>query len=505
MAAQGSPGTGHSEPPVIFWFRQDLRLEDNPGLRAACASGRPLLAVYILDDETPGAWRMGGAARWWLHHSLKALGRELDKHGQRLLLRSGKAAEIVMRLVEATGAPAVYWNRCYEPYARQRDEQLKKQLKARGVEVRSFNASLLYEPWEILTDQGTPFRVYTAFWKRAQTRGQAPRSETAPRISANRPAVKSERLESWGLLPHKPNWAAGFEPLWRPGEQGAQQRLEQFLREAANDYREARDFPAQAKTSRLSPHLHFGEIGPRQIWHAVQEAVEQGQVQKAAAAKFLAELGWREFSYHLLYHFPSLPEEPLRPEFAHFPWRKSEQDLKRWQHGETGYPLVDAGMRELWRTGWMHNRVRMVVASFLVKDLLLAWQLGEAWFWDTLVDADLANNAASWQWVAGCGADAAPYFRIFNPVLQGEKFDPDGEYVRQWVPELAALPPEYIHKPWEAPREALEKAGVVLGKTYPQPMVDHAIARQRALEAFAQLKELRQAEAVQTRRADERQ
>lgn len=477
----------NSDKPVLLWFRQDLRLADNPALHAAVASGRPVLPVYILDDETPGAWRLGGAARWWLHHSLAALARNLGTLGAPLVLRRGEARRVVTDLVRDTGAAAVYWNRCYEPQAIARDETIKAMLKQDGIEARSFNSALLHEPWTVENKAGEPFRVYSAFWRACLARDEPEAPLPAPKALVPATA-ESDHLEDWALLPTAPNWAKDFEAAWTPGEDGARDRLTGFLDEAVNRYKAQRDRPDIAATSRLSPHLHFGEIGPRQIWHATQAAIAAGGASETSALKFLSEVGWREFSHHLLYHNRTLPEAPLRPEFADFPWHENGAALAAWQRGRTGYPIVDAGMRELWATGWMHNRVRMIVASFLVKDLLIPWQEGEAWFWDTLVDADLANNAASWQWVAGCGADAAPYFRIFNPVLQGEKFDPDGAYVRRWIPELAQLPAAHIHKPWLAPDAVLAAAGVTLGESYPTPIVDHGTARDRALAAFSRIK-----------------
>jgi deoxyribodipyrimidine photo-lyase len=467
-----------STSPLLVWFRQDLRLADNPALREAAATGAPVVPVYILDDETPGAWAMGGATRWWLHRSLDSLARDLGKLGLCLILRRGNAKTCLDALIAETKAAGVYWNRCYEPFAISRDKAIKADLEGRGLAAKSFNAGLLFEPWTIVSKTGTPFRVFTPFWKACLAAEPPPMPAPAPsRAAGPSKFPASDRLEDWGLLPAKPDWAGGFA-VWTPGEAGAQARLGAFVEKSLGGYAGLRDRPDIEATSRLSPHLHFGEISPRQCFHA-----------GAASPKFLAELGWREFSHHLLFQLPDLPETALRAEFRDFPWRDNKARLRAWQKGRTGYPIVDAGMRELWRTGWMHNRVRMIAASFLVKHLLQPWQAGQAWFWDTLVDADLANNSASWQWVAGCGADAAPYFRIFNPMLQGAKFDPEGIYVRRYVPELANLPDEHIHTPWEAPAEILAKAGVKLGVTYPKPIVDHGEARARALAAFQSLKE----------------
>jgi len=462
--------------PSIVWFRRDLRLADNPALAAAVARGGPVVPLFILDDAAPGAWRPGGASRWWLHHSLAALADGMEALGARLVLQRGDAGQVLADLVKATGAGAAYWNRCYEPWAVARDAAIKTELGEKGIEVRSFNGALLAEPWEVQTKSGTPFRVFTPFW-RALTAGlnvAAPLPAPA-KLSALDAEVASDALADWRLLPTAPDWAGGLREAWTPGEAGAQARLAAFLEDGLAQYAEGRDLPAEANTSRLSPHLHWGEVSPQQVWAALARA----EAPEKNAAKFRSELGWREFSTHLLFHNPDLPERSLRCEFDAFPWAPDEAVLRAWQRGRTGYPIVDAGMRELWATGWMHNRVRMLVASFLVKHLLQPWQDGARWFWDTLVDADLANNSASWQWVAGCGADAAPYFRIFNPVLQGERFDPEGAYVRRWVPELAGLPARFIHKPWQMPEPP---AG------YPAPIVALGAARQRALDAYASLK-----------------
>jgi len=469
-------------PTTLLWFRQDLRIADNPALARAAEAGRPLLCLYVLDDRTPGEHAIGGAQRWWLHRSLAGLDADLRKRGSRLVLRQGEAAAIVEQLARETGAAEVLWNRCYEPYAVERDGRLKGRLKALGIAAASSNGSLLVEPWDLQTGQGGAYKVFTPFWRALSAAyGNAP-PLPAPKTLPPAPEVASDRLDDWRLLPERPDWAAGFARHWTPGEASAQRRLTRFLDEGLTGYPEGRDRPDLAGTSRLSPHLHLGELSPRQVWHATRHRAEGGH-DEAAAEKFLSELGWREFSHHLLFHYPTLPERNWRAAFDGFPWHSDARALAAWQAGRTGYPIVDAGMRELWHTGWMHNRVRMVAASFLVKDLLLDWRAGAAWFWDTLVDADLANNAASWQWVAGSGADAAPYFRIFNPVLQGQRFDPAGAYVRRWVPELADLPDALIHQPWKAPRELLAKTG------YPGPIVDHKAARDRALAAFASIKE----------------
>ncbi|HEY1612850.1 MAG TPA: deoxyribodipyrimidine photo-lyase [Rhizomicrobium sp.] len=475
---------------ALLWFRQDLRLADNPAFSAAVACGLPLVPVYVLEDEDAGAWAPGGAARWWLHGSLTSLAKSLDHCGSQLVLRKGKAEDMIPALVAETGATSVFWNRRYEPWATARDARIKDALRKSGVEAQSFNASLLCEPWALKTQQGGPYRVFTPFWKALRARTHEPPSRAVPKhLKKPGSFPRSDALESWSLRPKSPDWAGGLRSLWHPGEAGAAARLRAFTGKHLGAYRDARNLPSVDGTSRLSPHLHFGEIGPRQIWHAVQlRAESSGDPVQSGAETYLSEIAWREFSYHLLYHFPHMPETPLREAFAGFPWANDAKKLRAWQRGQTGYPIVDAGMRELWTTGWMHNRVRMVVASFLTKHLRIDWREGEKWFWDTLVDADLANNSASWQWVAGCGADAAPYFRIFNPTLQGEKFDADGDYIRHWVPELAGLPAKLLHAPWTGSTVELALAGVVLGKTYPHPIVDHASARAKALSAYRELK-----------------
>ncbi len=479
--------------PVLVWFRRDLRLADNPALSAAAKGGRPIVPIFILDEETTGTRPLGGASRWWLHQSLAALAIDLSQRGVRLVLRRGPAAEVLNGLVAETGADAVFWNRRYDPASVARDRGIKRALTERGITVESFNASLLAEPWHVATKAGKPFSVFTPFWKALQDAVAPDAPLPAPeKIAGPAGPIAGNTLDDWRLLPTEPDWAAGFRPLWTPGEDGARQRFEDFRDQALADYADQRDIPSNPGTSRLSPHLHFGEIGPRQLWHAVRFWMERsGSRAETGGVAFLRELGWREFNYHLLFHHPAMPEKNVNASFDAFPWRDDADALTAWQQGRTGYPIVDAGMRELWLTGWMHNRVRMIAASFLVKHLLLDWRLGEAWFWDTLVDADRANNAGNWQWVAGSGFDAAPYFRIFNPVIQGERFDAAGAYVRRWVPELARLPDRYLHKPWDAPADVLAGAGLRLGETYPRPIVDHKAARQRALDAYAAIKKLR--------------
>lgn len=478
--------------PTLLWFRRDLRLQDNPALQAAVARGAPIVPVFLLDDADHGRWAPGAASRWWLHQSLAALEAALRQGGSRLVLARGGAREALRRLVNETGAGAVYWNRRYEPATVARDSAIKAEFAGAGLDVRSFNGALLHEPHEIANRQGRPFQVFTPFWRHCLTQPVAvPVKFRETRLAAPARWPRSLALEELELRPAKP-WDAGLAAAWTPGERAAAKRLAEFIADGMDDYAEQRDRPDVDGTSRLSPHLHFGEISPRQIWAAVRARAKDSGVfpPSRGASVFLAEVGWREFAHHLLYHFPRMPEEPLRAEFARFPWAEDPDGgrLRAWQRGRTGYPIVDAGLRQLWQTGWMHNRVRMIAASFLVKHLRRPWADGAAWFWDTLVDADLASNTLGWQWSAGCGADAAPYFRIFAPVLQGQKFDPDGTYVRRWVPELARVPATYVHAPWSAPADVLAAAGVRLGESYPRPIVDHATARAEALAAFKQLR-----------------
>ena len=464
--------------PALVWIRNDLRLADNPALTAAVDRGGPVIPVFIWPSEDEEPWSLGAASRWWLNRSLESLGADRESRGLRLIICRGSAEKTLADLVNTSGATAVFWNRRYEPSAISHDGTLKKNLRDRGIVAESFNGSLLYEPWTIRNGSGRAYCVFTPYWRACQTRSVAPALSDAPsKLHAAEVWPRSLHLSELNLEP-KVDWASGLKETWQPGETGAKDQLRRFREQALAAYSVGRDRPADTGTSRLSPHLHFGEISARQVRQAILE------IGGPASEVYLRQLGWREFAHHVLYHQPESPSQPLRTEFAAFPWRHDSKSLIAWQQGKTGYPLVDAGMRELWHTGWMHNRVRMVAASFLVKHLLIDWQEGASWFWDTLVDADLANNTLGWQWSAGCGADAAPYFRIFNPVLQGEKFDPAGAYVRRWVPELAAMPDVFIHKPWKAPASILGAADVTLGRSYPNPIVDHAFARARALSAL---------------------
>ena len=468
---------------AIHWFRQDLRITDNPSLETA-AEFDAVLPIYILDDENSQEFKMGSASRWWLHNSLQSLNESLDG---KLSIYSQNPEIVIQELLKKYEVKAVFWNRCYEPWRIDRDIDIKAYLDDKNIENKSFNSHLLWEPWNISKDDGTPYRVFTPYYKKGCLNAEEPRLPSKNlKIDTIFYDLDCEQIDTLDLLP-RINWYSQIQEAWKPGEEGAQKRLDQFLEQGLLDYKEGRNFPFKENVSRLSPHLHFGEISPNEVWYQAKTKESVSGIQKSLE-HFLSELGWREFSYYLLYHFPSLPKQNFQAKFNKFPWIKNESFLESWQKGETGYPIVDAGMRELWQTGYMHNRLRMVVGSFLVKNLLIDWREGEDWFWDCLVDADLASNSAGWQWVAGSGADAAPYFRIFNPVTQGLKFDPEGEYTKKYVPELKLLPNKFLFNPWEAPKEILEKAGIELGKDYPEPIVDLKYSRELALEAFGKTK-----------------
>lgn len=479
--------TDQGQGPVVVWFRRDLRLTDNQALAAAAETGRAVIPCYIFDAESVLA--PGTAARWWLYHSLAGLARDISLRGGQLVVRAGDAAEELRRLAAETGACAVYASELPTPQAREIDDAVASGLRHAQIRFERLPGSLLFGTDPVRTKNGTPFRVFTPFYKAclALPDPGMPRSVPGPMRFYDRP-LRVDELDSLALVPVSPNWAHEFGQRWHPGEAGAAKGLERFLEAGLGDYPESRDRPDLESTSMLSPHLAFGELSPRQAWYAVQSRSVAAPELGPGAQAWLRQLVWREFSYYLLSHWPRLPAEPLRQEFAEFPWADDREGLTAWQQGRTGYPLVDAGMRELWETGWMHNRVRMVAASFLVKDLLIPWQCGARWFEDTLLDADVANNSASWQWVAGCGTDAAPYFRIFNPVAQGRRFDPAGSYVRRYVPEIASLPDKYLHSPQAATGAVLEKANLVLGRDYPRPIVDHADARRRALAGYASMR-----------------
>lgn len=480
--------SSQNEPkPILLWFRKDLRLDDNHALQAAAISGRPVIPVYIREPEANGCGPLGAAQEWWLHHSLAALQKSLHELGSKLALRNGDALVAIEKLIEETGAEAIVWNRRYDPAGIAMDIKVKKALRDAGMEANSFAGQLLHEPSRLRTGTGTPYKTYTPFWRALEQSGEPPFPIDAPaKLDAPSHWPQSDSLGSWSLLPTKPNWASSFADIWTPGEAAARERLDDFIEAALDGYAVDRDFPDRPATSLLSPHLALGEISPARIWHATRGLSEK--IPTDNIVRFRKEIAWREFCYHQLFHFPKLNSANWNDRYDDFPWRLDGEFFNRWRRGQTGYPIVDAGMRQLWRHGWMHNRVRMIVASFLIKDLLINWREGEAWFRDTLVDADPASNAANWQWVAGSGADASPFFRIFNPVLQGEKFDPDGGYVRTFVPELADLDSKYIHRPFEAPENVLQRAGITLGEHYPLPIVDHAVARRRALHAHASLR-----------------
>ena len=467
-----------------MWFRQDLRLNDNPAIIEANNSGLKILPVYILDDINSSNWKIGSASRWWLNESLKKLNDSLNHN---LCFMSGDSIKCLNNLISTYNVKSVYFNKCYEPWRIQSDEKIINFLSNKDINTFQLNGSLLFEPESTVKEDGTPYKVFTPFYRKGCLQ-----NSPEPRIPLEKPKnIKflkhvELQLEELELLP-KRNWYKDFKDDWSPGENGAREKLNQFLQLGIHNYKDGRNFPSKKNVSRLSPHLHHGEISPNTVWYEVKEKAETMDSYRDGD-HYLSELGWREFSYNLLYFFPYLPKENLQKKFDNFPWEENNESLIKWQKGETGYPIVDAGMRELWKTGYLHNRVRMIVGSFLVKNLLLHWHHGQEWFWETLVDADLANNSASWQWVSGSGADAAPYFRIFNPVTQGEKFDPNGDYIKHYIPELKNLNGKFLYAPWEAPESVLQAAGIELGKNYPNPIVDLKLSREKALAAFEKLK-----------------
>ena len=478
---------------AILWLRRDLRLDDNPALQAAVQECKELIPLYICNSAEETTWAPGAASRWWLHHSLGALDDELRKHGSRLVIRQGESLAVLQQIVKEEGITHLFWNRLYEPATIERDRQIKATLSESGIRCNSFNGSLLFEPWEIQTGQKTPYKVFTAFWKACLKTG-LPRLErqSAPSPLPPVPAgLDSGSLDALQLLPSIP-WDSGFHASWKPGTASALQQLDEFIEKAVGNYNSDRDLPGYQGTSRLSPHLHFGEISPLQVLESVRNMTGfEESMASTGENVYVKQLGWRDFAHHLLFHFPQTAETPLDTRFSHYPWHWKEDAaelLSAWQQGRTGFPIVDAGMRELWHTGWMHNRVRMIVASLLTKNLGIHWLEGARWFWDTLVDADLANNSMGWQWTAGCGADAAPFFRIFNPVSQSERFDPQGVYIRKWLPELSKLPDKALHAPWMQKPELLDQAGIRLGDDYPFPVVDLKETRQRALDQWSRIK-----------------
>lgn len=473
---------------IIYLFTNDLRLHDNPGFNRALEDAKNLQAssdvipLYIHQPHSP--WPIQGAAAWWLHHSLNNLNADLHNMGGELCLRQGHTLDTLKNIVLTCDKEidSVYFSRAYDPIGIEQQQAIFNWCKQQAITCKRFAGSLLYEPEAIQTQQGSYFKVFTPFYRHCKTHTiQSPHARKKIRLKAQ--TIDSEDINSWNLLPQKPNWAASFTQQWEPGEAGGHQQLQTTIDDIITHYKNHRDIPSLEGTSQLSAHLRFGEITSRQIFHAVS-----AQLNPEDAEPFLRQLFWREFNHHLLFHVPHILNSPFKPIFENFPWQKDNEDLKKWQQGKTGYPIVDAGMRQLWQTGWMHNRVRMIVASFLTKHLGIHWQSGALWFWDTLVDADLANNSGGWQWVAGCGADAAPYFRIFNPILQGERFDPNGNYVKRWLPELKDLPEKFIHSPWTTPPLTLQAANITLGNTYPHPIVDHKTARDNALSTYAAVK-----------------
>lgn len=467
---------------TLVWFRNDLRLNDNSALAAAIEKKSPVIPVFILSIDDFGSWPPGAASKWWLHNALKNLQVDLEKRGLSLILRKGQSLQVLRELIKETSASQVFWNRRYAQPQRTMDAEVKRKLRGEGIIVESFNSSLLNEPHTVETGSGQPYKVYTPYWKNVKERPVEPPVDCAiEKAIAPEFWPKSDPLDSLKLIPEE-NWHLKMEPLWNVSESAAHSCLEGFLETKANDYNVDRDIPSIRGTSALSPYLQWGQIGPRQVVAALKT---QSDIKQKGPETYLKEIYWREFAYNVLYHFPETPDQPLRPEYKNFPWEPDAAILSAWKKGRTGYPIVDAGMRQLWQTGWMHNRVRMIVSSLLVKQLLQNWLSGARWFWDTLVDADLASNTLGWQWSGGCGADAAPYFRVFNPVLQGQKFDPEGEYVKRYVPELRNLPVELIHEPWKASLSERKKAGA---DNYPEPIIDPKKGRERALAALEKFK-----------------
>lgn len=465
---------------TIMWFRNDLRTHDNAALLFA-SERSDVIPIYIFDEDAGRTF--GAAKKWWLHHAIHILSKNIERLGGKLILRKGDEASILKQVINDTGADTICWNRRYDPRCIEKDIALKSELTDLGIVVESFSGFLLHEPTRLTTKAGTPFRVFSPFWRtlESQLTDEPPRPEPA-NLTQRQTNIESEDLTSWQLCPSNPDWASKFNEHITPGEKGALETLQKFLDDRIVEYKNNRDFPAIDGTSSLSPYLTFGEISPRQIWY--ESLVKHG------GQDFRRQLCWREFSYHLLFHNPKLDQTNFNSAFDNFTWSDNPEGLERWKKGLTGYPIVDAGMRELWQTGYMHNRVRMIVASFLTKHLLIDWRLGEQWFWDTLLDADPANNAAGWQWVAGSGADASPYYRVFNPIKQGKKFDSNGAYVRKYLPELKNLDNKLIHTPWEASAAELDAASITLGQDYPYPIVEHSSARNRALSAYQRMKEV---------------
>lgn len=468
---------------AIVWLRQDLRLRDNPALYYASKQDSPVIPVYIYDESLSS---LGGASRWWLHHSLAALEEGFKQKNTNLLILHGNTLEILLNLAKKYQVKSIFWNLSYDPNIIAHDLKIATELNAIGVETKSFNGNLLYDPNLIKNKLGAPYKIFSQFWKACQkNEPQRKIILPIPKLQGL-PFQSNKQLNRLRLLPKKSNWTQGLGETFKPGEIHALRRLKQFVKYQINQYAELRDFPAERATSLLSPHLHFGELTPLQIYKEIQLS---GSLSIVSTEKFMLEIGWREFAAYMLYHFQNIAVENLNPKFNNFHWEINGKMLKSWRQGMTGYPIVDAGMRELWQTGFMHNRVRMIVASFLTKDLLIHWKEGAEWFMDTLVDADIASNSLNWQWVAGSGIDASPFFRIFNPISQSEKFDPEAKYIRQWIPEISRLPNQFIHKPWEAPADTLKMAQITLGKDYPYPIVNHEMQRKEALMRYRSCKD----------------
>ena len=472
--------------PVIVWFRKDLRLKDNPALHSALLENKEIIPVFIWDPDEGGQWSPGAASRWWLHHALVSLMQDIRKLGGKLILAKGKAANLIPQIAREHGVIKVLYGRAYDPHGLSTQEKVEEALDKVCIDTESFNTSLLQEPWETKNGTGKPFQVFTPYWRKSRPIiYREPACYDLRKLSFLSLPTPNQTVDDLQLLPNFP-WYEKLGEHWVVSETAAHKQLERTVNDVTHSYSTRRNNPSVDGTSRLSPYLAWGMVSPRQICKNVLQAENEGC--HRGENKFLVEIGWREFSYHLLYHYPTIPDKPLRPKYAAFPWLNDEENLHCWQYGKTGYPMVDAGMRQLYETGWMHNRVRMIVASFLVKHLLISWTEGARWFWDTLVDADLASNTQGWQWAAGCGADAAPYFRIFNPITQGEKFDARGIYAKKWISSIQNLPSKWVFKPWEAPADTLKECGVDLGVNYPKPCVNHSEGRARALDALASLK-----------------
>ena len=469
--------------PSILWFRVDLRLSDNPAFQKAIELGKPIIPIYILDDVDANNRKLGVASKWWLHNSLQSIHSELEKIGSKILFFRGNAEDVIKKIIEETNADTVLWNRRYEPWAVKRDKSIKENLISQSKNVFSFNGSLLYEPWEIKSKIGNPLKVFTPFKRALLNKGDVFEVSKSPNTIKS-PSLwpSSLNVDDLDLVKNK-SWTNKFANSWKPGSKTAKAKLISFKENKIRNYNKDRDIPSVLGTSKLSPHLRFGEISPKEIFIAMNDLEENDGV-----LTYKSEIIWREFAHNLLWYFPDIHEKPIKKEFSKFTWDNSQSNFDLWTKGMTGYPIVDAGMRELWSTGWMHNRIRMVTASFLTKHLLLPWQMGEKWFWNTLLDADPASNTSGWQWVSGSGADAAPYFRIFNPIIQGQKFDPKGEYVKKFIPELNNLPSKFIHEPWKADSALLKKSDIKLGETYPLPIVDHKFARERALKKYEEIR-----------------